>query len=169
MIDFIDELTDTIHAYVFSMSAPIHLLKFSKIFMESYKKGQSASDGDYTAAIAFIEKNGQVMCKKIQDHLDKARPLISKIESLKVKGQVFSISDYKECCDACEMLRWSFERIQTFSGIVGSSSLNWDNPKVREAVENTVMSINSDAVAENLEKQNGKYILFAKQAYKEVL
>lgn len=168
-IDFIDELTDTIHTFVLSMSAPIWLVKFAKIGIDSYAGMHNQSqDIRNPEAIAFIKNRGKSTREEIGEHLDVVRPILSKMKSSVVKGQVFGMDNYSECVDVCTMLEWSYNQIEAFSSIIGDPHLNWNHPNVQQILDK-VLSIDPDRIESNLAEQNSKFLLFARQAYDKIL
>lgn len=168
-IDFIDELTDTIHVFILSMSVPVSSLKFAKIGIDSYAGiHDEPEDIKNPEAIAFIKKQGKSTGKDIREHLDAARPILSKMKSLAAKGQVFGIENYSKCQNACRMLEWSYNQIEAFSSIIGDPHLNWKHPDVQQTLDN-VLSIDPERIESNLAEQNSEFLLFARQAYYKIL
>jgi hypothetical protein len=167
-IDFIDELTDTVHDFILLISGPLTSLKFAKIAIDSYSTTyKDTEDLKNVGAIEFIKKEGNVTREGIQKQLGAVRPILSKMKSLVAKGQVLGIADYFKCQNACEMLEWSYNQIEAFSAIVGETTLNWKNPEVQRVL-NKILSIDPEQIEKKLKEQNLEYILFAKQAYKNI-
>jgi hypothetical protein len=168
-IDFMDELTDTIHAFILSMSAPVSSLKFAKIGIDSYAGIHDQSeDIKNPEAVAFIKKRGKSTRDDIREHLDAVRPILSKMKSLVAKGQVFGIENYSKCQNACSMLEWSYNQIEVFSSIIGDPHLNWNHPNVQQVLDK-VLSIDPERIESNLAEQNSEFLLFARQAYDKIL
>ncbi len=168
-IDFIDELTDTIHTFILSMSDPIEYLKYAKIGIDCHADyyGEFA-DIKNPEAVAFIKKQGKSTRQNIQRCLETTRPILSKMRTLEAKGQIFGIEGYSKCQNACRMLGWSYDQIEAFSFIIGDTNLNWKNPKVQKTLD-SILSIDPENIRSNLAEQNSNFLLFAKQAYSEIL
>jgi len=167
-IDFIDELTDTVHTFILLTSGPLASLKFAKIAIDSYSTTyKDTEELKNIGAIEFIKNEGKITREDIQKQLGALRPILSKMKSLAAKGQVFGITDYFKCQKACEMLEWSYNQIEAFSAIIGETTLNWKNPKVQGVLQK-ILSIDPEQIEKNLKEQNLEYILFAKQAYKNI-
>jgi len=168
-IEFLDELTDTIHNFILSMSEPITRLEFTKIGIDCYKGIHGEPDDmKNPEAVAFIKKRGKSTRDDIKECLTDVRTIVSKMKSLVAKGQIFGIENYSECQEACRMLEWSYNQIEAFFSIIGEQHLNWDNPEVQRALEK-VLSVNPDDIKNNLTQQNTNYLLFAKQAHTKIL
>ena len=171
-IDFIDELTDTIHAFILSMSAPVSSLEFAKIGIDSYAgihdEHDESEDIKNPGAVAFIKKRGKSTREDIREHLDAVRPILSKMKSLVVKGQVLGIKNYSKCQNACSMLEWSYNQIEAFSSIIGDPHLNWNHPDVQQVLDR-VLSIDPERIESNLAEQNSEFLLFAREAYDKIL
>lgn len=167
-VDFLDELTDTVHVFILSMSAPVSSLKFAKIGIDSYSGiHYDSEDIKKPEAVAFIKEQGENTRKCIQDQLETVRPVVSKMKSLVAKGQILGIENYFKCQNACNMLEWSYNQIEAFSSIIGNASLNWKHPEVQQTLDE-IMSIEPEEIEKNLVEQNSQYLLFAKQAYENI-
>ncbi len=167
--DFIDEMADTVHAFVVSMHAPVHCLMLAKLKIDCYTgiHGESP-DIKNPEAVAFIKKDGKSYQQEIGKYLNEARPFLIKMKSLVTKGQIFGIEDYSRCQKACSMFEWSYNQIETFSSIIGNPDWYWNNPDVQQAIDN-VLSIDSESIKNNLAEQGCEFFLFAKQAYDKTL
>jgi len=63
--DFLDDLTSSIHEFIDLMTAPIALLKFAKIEIQSHADPVQADERLKTpGAIAYIERKGEGSSKK---------------------------------------------------------------------------------------------------------
>lgn len=167
-VDFLDELTDTVHAFILSMSGPVTALKFAKITIDSYSHVyKDSNDQENVGVVEFIKKDGSDTRESIQKQLEPVRPILSKMKSLVAKGQILGIKDYFNCQNACDMLEWSFNQIEAFSSIIGSTNLYWENPEVQKTLDK-ILTVDSEEIFRNMAEQNSKYLLFAKQAYKAI-
>lgn len=167
-IEFLDELTDTIHDFILSMSEPIAYLGFAKIEIDCFT-GIHNQDEDIKnpEAVAFIKKSGKCYSDKVRKSLSAVRMTVSKMKALVAKGQILGIDNYSQCQEACSMLEWSYNQIEVFCYIIGNQSLNWRNPKVQETL-NKALLVNHEDINNNLTQQNVEFISFAKQAYNAV-
>ena len=167
---FIDELTDTIHEFIILMASPINSLAIAKMEIEAYKGAAFGFEQYENAeAIAFINKDGPDTSARITADLALVRPVLAKMQSLAVKGQVLGLQDYPACHKACQMLAWSHNQLQVFCSIIGSrSSRNWEHPLVKKNL-NTLSEIDADRINANLEEQHRVFIEFAKKAYEKAI
>jgi len=128
-VNFLDELTDTVHAFILSMSAPVTSLRFAKIAIDAHSYvHKDSADKRNVGAIEFIKKEGKVTRESIQEQLEAVRPILSKMKTLVAKGQILGMKNYFKCQNACNMLEWSYNQIEAFSSIIGNANLNWENP-----------------------------------------
>lgn len=168
-IDFIDDLTDTIHAFILSMSAPIEYIKYAKIGINCHADYHGEPDNiKNPEAVAFIKKEGKSTRLEIKKCLETTRPILSKMRTLEAKGQIFGIEDYTKCQIACRMLGQSYNQIEAFSYVIGNPNLNWENPEVQKTLD-SVLSIDPENIRSNLDEQNSQFLLFAKQVYGKIL
>lgn len=168
-IEFLDELTDTIHNFILSMSEPITRLEFTKIGIDCYAGiHNEPEDMKNPEAVAFIKERGKSTGDNIRECLTAVRTILSKMKSLVVKGQIFGIDNYSQCREACVMLEWSYNQIEYFFSIIGDQHLNWYNPEVQSALEK-VLLVNPADIKNNLTQQNTNFLLFAKQAHTKIL
>lgn len=168
-LSFIDELTDTVHEFILLMAVPTSRLVYAKIGIEAHK-GATVGFEQYenAEAIAFINKQGPSTSDRIMADLALVRPMLGKMQSLAVKGQVLGLQDYPKCQNACAMLAWSHGQLQAFCAIIGNPNLNWENAVVQKSL-NTLSEINPDRINANLEEQNKVFIEFAKKAYENAI
>ena len=165
---FFDELTDIIHEYIQLLGVPIQQLQFIKIHIESHKFDLDLKkELEYPEVVAFIENYGQEEAKKLQEALTLCNKPLSKIRSLLVKGQVFSIENYQECQNACNMLTWQYDRLQAFYAIISSINLNWKNEKVIEYCKN-VLELTSEDIEQHISENQIEYIRFVQNTYNKV-
>jgi hypothetical protein len=83
------------------------------------------------------------------------------------KGQIFKFSNYAKCQNAVAELTWHFDRIGAFSAVIGSSSWNWENPSVINALKG-VMEMDPARMRENIEENNVVLIGFARDVYERI-
>ena len=169
-IEFMDELTDTVHEYIQAMEAPIQILKFAKIGIQAYSETESlqGKNSKNAGVIVYIEKNGKADQIQLNEYLDKVRPIKSRMNSLAVKGQVLGFDNYKQCYDACTMLAWSYGQLEAFAVLIGSAHLNWQNQEVKQFLDK-VMTVDAKTIKENLEKQSSVFLEFVRQIYQTLL
>ncbi|MCE5341783.1 MAG: hypothetical protein LLF92_11765 [Planctomycetaceae bacterium] len=169
-IQFMDELTDTVHEYIQAMSAPIEMLKYIEISIEAYIETASLKNENAKNAgvISYIENRGKDDQTRLIGYLDKVRPIISRMASLAAKGQVMGFENYGQCYDACEMLAWSYRQIEAVAMIIGNEHLNWANETVQRTLDK-VITVKSDFINNNLAEHNRIFLEFVKQNYKNLL
>jgi len=169
-MEFIDELTDTVHEYIQAIAAPIQILEFVKIGIQAYSETESLQGRNIENAgvIVYIEKNGKADQIQLNEYLNKVRPIMSRMNSLAVKGQVLGFDNYKQCYDACTMLAWSCGQLEAFAMLIGMAHLNWQNQEVKQFLDK-VMTVDAKTIKENLEKQNSVFLGFVKQTYQILL
>ncbi len=168
-IQFMDELTDTVHEYIQAMVAPIEVLKYIEIAIEAHSETASVKHehAKNAGVISYIVNNGKADQTRLVEYLDKVRPIISRMMSLATKGQVMGFENYRQCYNACKMLAWSYEQIEAVAWLIGSEHLNWDNETVQQTLDK-VMTVKSRSISENLEKHNQIFLEFVKQNYKSL-
>lgn len=168
-LTFIDELTDTVHEFILLMAAPVNLLANAKIGIEAHIEVSHGSEKrDNAGTITYIDKCGRSTSERILEKLAPVKPVLGKMQSLVVKGQVFGITDYARCQNACTMLAWSHAQIEAFCRIIGNTHMNWDHPEVQQSLTD-LSKINADSINANLQTQNKEYIEFAKKAYESAI
>ena len=153
--EFLDALIETVHAYVVELGRPIALVESVRIGMKSQTSAWNDDDESVAiekGAILYIKKEGAEAAKRLLVALDEVRPASIRLRSLGTKGQVFSFKDYAKCHDALALLIWQFDRMEAFATIVGSPTLNWENPEVKRTLLNVLTVAPKDIrkhIAEN--------------------
>ncbi len=169
-MEFMDELTDTVHEYIQAMEAPSQMLEFVKLGIQTHSEIEALQGKNIKNAgvISYIKKQGKADQIQLIEYLDKVRSIKSRMNSLAVKGQVLGFNNYKQCYDACIMLAWSHSQLEAFAVFIGSTNLNWQNQKVQQTLDK-IMTVDAKAIKENLEKQNSAFLKFVKQTYQTLL
>lgn len=169
-IQFMDELTDTVHEYIHAMNAPIGMLKCIEIAIEAHSENASLKHEQAKNAglISYIMNQGKSDHTRLFEYLDKVRPILSKMLSLSDKGQVMGFENYSQCHNACAMLSWSCRQIEVVAGIIGDVDLNWENKEVQQLLDK-VMTVKSSSISKNLDDHNRIFLEFVKQNYKSLL
>lgn len=161
----LDQLTDSIHEFVQSISPAVQLLSFVRIGIESKKFNRNLNnDLKYPLAVAYIEEEGRESADRLMALLKNAEQPVHRIRSLLVKGQVLKISNYHECQNACSMIVWQFDRLQAVFSIQGSQNMNWENPKVIESL-GSMLEITPDDIHQHINENQKKYLVFLKDIY----
>jgi hypothetical protein len=168
--DFLDALIEAAHAYIVEMPKPVTILEMAKIGMESHaptwETGKEA-DIAVKGAIAYIQKYGERDAKRLLGVLEAVQPSVIKLRSLAAKGQVFKFDGYAKCWNAVAMLTWHFDRIEAFAAFIGSSTWNWQHPKVLKHLKD-MMAIGPDEIRKSLQENNAALLDFASETYTRV-
>ena len=166
--DLLDDLTNSVHEFVNLMSAPIEMLHHIKIRIESHKATFGLmNDVPYPEAIACIEKYGKEDSKRLFEYLNASTPSLTKIRFLSTKGQVLGFSNYEICQKTCQMLSWQHDKLQAVAVIIGSTSMNWQNPEVQKSLS-TLMQIDPGEIGAQLQVQNIEFLEFVKTNYEKI-
>ncbi len=168
--EFLDGLIEAAHAYIADLPAPITTLEMAKIGMVSHAptwEGGEESAIAIKGAIAFIEKDGERVGKRLLETLGTTRSSMIKLRSLAAKGQVFNFSDYTKCQNAIAMLMWHFDRMEGFAAYISSLSWNWENPDVRDRLKD-IMSIDASAIRSGVQDSHLALLEFARVTYKRI-
>jgi len=166
--DFMDEITNSVHEFVMAMSAPIEMLKYIKIGIESHSRAPDLPSGiENPEAVAYIQKHGKEDSKQLIEYLNLCNPSLTKIRSLSAKGQVLGLKNYEQCQTACTMLTWQHERIQALCYIIGNHSLNWENPEVQRTLSK-VIQLDPKEIGRQLGEYNTTFLIFVKENYRRI-
>lgn len=167
-IDFMDDITESVHEFIDSLLAPIEMVKYIKIGIES-QAGMPNLDTEIEnpGVVAYIQRRGKEDSKRLYEYLKSCSPPLARIRSLSAKGQVLGLKNYKDCYNACSMLTWQHDRIQALCYMIGSDSLYWRNPKVQESISK-VLQLDPEDIKKGIEEQNVKFLAFVKENYERV-
>lgn len=166
--EFLDALIEAAHTYIAEMAKPITALEMTKIGMESYAPpGETGEQAAVKGAIAYIDKNGEREAKRLMDVLQAIEPSTIRLRSLVAKGQVFNFDGYAKCQNAVTLLTWHADRIEAFTGLVGSPTLNWANPEVLKLLKD-VMAIDPTEMRKSIQDNNVVILEFASKTYRRI-
>jgi hypothetical protein len=168
--EFIDALVEGAHAYIADLPAPITIVKMVKIGMAAHAPTSETSEKSDIAvkgAIAFIEKDGERLGKRLLETLAATRSSVIKLRSLAAKGQVFNFADYEKCQNAIALLTWHFDRIEGFGAYISISSFDWENTELIESLKR-IISIDANEMRAGVEESHVALIEFCRAAYKRI-
>lgn len=168
--ELLDQLIESVHAYIAETPAPITLLEMSKIGMESHvptwKKAESGAK-ELEGAMIYIAKHGEDDAQRINAALGALRPLAARIMSLGAKAQVFKFDDHSMCFEAIRILIGQSEIISSFAVVIGSPSLNWEHPDVVERLKRT-MAISPTDIRQHINDSNIAILGFVRKNYEQI-
>lgn len=163
--ELLDQLTDSVHDFVQSISIPVQRLQFIHIGIDSCQYDMDLNkDLKYPEAIRFIEKEGREAATGLMESLKAAENSVHRIRSLLVKGQIYNIENYEICKKSCNMIVWQYDRLQVVYAILSNQNMNWDHPKVIESVGNLI-DITPDDITKHLNDNQVEFFNFVKNAY----
>jgi hypothetical protein len=166
--DFMDEITNSAHEFIASMTDPTEIVKYIKIGIQSHAGAFDLDQSIKNAeAVAYIQKHGQEDSKKLLEYLNVCKPSLIKLRSLAAKGQVLGLINYADCQNAVRMLTWQYERIQALCVIIGSPSLNWHNTEVQQTL-GKVIQFDPDEIRKDIETYSVQLLTFVKNNYEEI-
>lgn len=166
-VEFLDALIEATHTYVVEMSSPAALVRAVEIGMESHAPTWERGEQTTKGAIAYIQKDGERMAKRLLEVLEAVKPSVIQLRSLAAKGQIFKFNGYAKCYNAIAVLTWQFDRIEALLSVVGTPTFNWENPRVLKLLQD-VMNIKSDDIHKNLSDSNVIILEFARETYKRI-
>jgi len=165
--DFLDQLTDSVHEYLQSLSQPVELVKFIHIGFDSYKNLPSNLDHQHSNIIAYITDRGSEDSKRLWEPLNNTSHLVAKIQALVAKGQVYGFINFNMCQNSIKMLLWQHQRLQVVASLIGSTSLNWEHPEVIKGIEN-MLTVQPDDIESHLQKYNLELLSFVQENYQSI-
>lgn len=161
----LEQLTDSMHEFIQSISPAVQMLSFVRIGIESQEFNRDLNkDLKHPLAVAYIEKEGRESADRLMELLKNAEQPVHRIRSLLVKGQVLGISNYHECQNACNMIVWQFDRLQVVFSMLSSQHMNWKHPKVIVNLD-SMMDITPEDISQHINENQKKYLAFLKDTY----
>ena len=162
---FIDDLTNKVHELLQSISKPISRMEVMNIEISSYlTRSEEVGNSDYEAITKFLEEKGEDYGKNLFDDLKDSKKNIAELNSLIVKGQIFSIDDYSIIQNNCEGIINLIRGIEGIALLVSLTNLHWANSKVRERIM-PLLNINIQNIQNEFERYQKDYLTKAKEIY----
>ena len=165
--EFLDELVEETHTFIVRMSSPVALVREVESGMASHVPTWEDGDQTIKGAIDFIQKQGEPITGRLRDTLRDVQPSLVRLRSLAAKGQIFKFKEYGKCYDALAMLTWQYDRVEVVLNVVGSPTLNWDNPMVLNLLR-SAMDIKKDDIQKHLSEHNAEIIKFTRETYQKL-
>jgi len=164
--EFLDNIVDASHAYIAELPTLTTLVELAKIGMESHMPS-GGENHKIQGAIAYILKDGDHASRRLNEALERARPLAAHLRALVAKGQIFRFNNYSKCHDAVRRLTWQIDRIEAFRVIIGSTTMSWRHPDVINQL-NIALGLDPDDMRRHVEEGNISIIEFARDAYENI-
>ena len=164
--DHLDELTDAVHEYIQTLAAPIQVLKFVRIGIESHL-GDTSKYGSNASAIQYIERRGKEDSAELWRKLNEATASIARVKSLMARGQVYDLQEFSNGADSIRMLLWQHDRIQVVAAMIGNPNLNWEHPLVIGALKNA-LAVDPADIDAHLQKYDIEFIQFVQANYRRI-
>lgn len=168
--ELLDQLIESVHAYIAETPAPIAMIEMSKIGMESHIptwKNADPEAKELEGAITYIAKYGKDDGQRINAALEVLRPPAARIMSLGAKAQVFKFDDYSMCFEAIRILVGQRDLMDAFAVIISSPSLNWEHPDVAQRLRRT-MAISPTKIRERINDSNVAILGFVRKNYEQI-
>ena len=169
-MEFLDALIEPAHSYIAEIPKPLKLLELAKIGMEchapTWENGDKA-DSVVKGAVAYIQKDGERVAKRLLETLEAIQPSTIRLRSLAAKGQVFKFDNYAKCQSAVAELTAHFDRVEACTAVIGSPTWNWEHPRVLDTLK-SVVRIDLNDIRENIKKNNVALIEFASNTYTQI-
>jgi len=168
--EFLDTLIEAVQTYIVELPRSVTLVAMAKIGMVSQVPSWEEGDEVVKAvkgAFAYIEARGAEDANRLLEALVILRPSSVRLRSLSAKGRVFKFSGYEKCLNAIATLTWQFDRMQAFATMIGSPTLNWENPEVLDTFEKAI-SLTADDIRSHVEKSNLSAIEFVTETYAKI-
>lgn len=161
----LDELTDSIHDFIQSVSVPAQHLQYIHIAIESCQYDVDLDkELEYPETVRYIQKEGRESATRLMDYIRPCSASVHKIKSLVVKAQMFNIENFQDCINACEMITWQYDRLQVVYSILSSNNMNWRHPKVIEHLGH-LSDITYEDIQKHLSESQVSYLKFVKASY----
>jgi hypothetical protein len=168
--EFLDSLIDAVHAFTIDMSRSVSLFELTKMGIEAHSPTWETGTQEEIAikgAIAYIQKRGKDEANRLAEALGNVNPAIIRLRTLAAKGQVFRFKDFAKCQNGIDMLSWQFDRIEAFTALLASSTLNWDHPEVQKTLKNVIKDDAGD-IRKQLAENNVAILHFSTGAYQSL-
>lgn len=164
--DFMDQITDAVHELIGLLETPIEVVRFIKIGIDSHSEPSHTTEIE--SAIDYIKASGKRGAKQLLEHLQPCKQTLFKVRSLVAKGQVYGLNNYEECRQACNMISWQHDRMQSFYTMIALESWNWENLEVKKYLAQ-VISLDADEMKQQIDEANVRFIAFVRDNYQAIL
>ncbi|RDY66708.1 hypothetical protein DX912_11315 [Lysobacter soli] len=165
--EFLDQLVETTHTFVDEMAGPLTHIRLTKAGFEGYEPSGGVEDMATAGMVAYIAKRGEEDSKRMLGALNSIQPTAARLTALATKGQVFRFEGYETCKAAATRLALRFSQVQLFAGMIGATTLNWENPEVRNACR-ILFSADPEAISDDLKASHVTILEFATAAYRRL-
>jgi hypothetical protein len=165
--DFLDQLIETVHDYVSLLAKPVEVAEFVKIGIKSHEPAFMGGDQRIAGVIQYIQKRGKEDSHTLVEALNACRPAAVRLRALMAKGQVFRFRDYHTCKNAVNQLTWQLGRLESLALLIGSTTLNWENPEVLQFLEKMI-AIEPEEIRKQVDEENVVILAFTSKTYETI-
>lgn len=133
-LDFIEDLFKAVINFHMEIQTAVSFFGISITNLNSTIK--SCGNDDNTGIRKFILKKGAITNELLNKELELSKPYMTEINLLIKKGQLLGIDNFDIIYNECEdLLKWN-TLIRSFSMIVGSANLIFDNKEAKALMLN---------------------------------
>lgn len=167
--EFLDAILEAAHAYIAEIGSPLTLLLIGQIGLKSRIAILDPRDDDpeIASAIKYIHEQGEQHSKQLLAALSTMQPSVIKLRSLAAKGQVFNFGNYPKCQNAVAQMTRHFDRMEAFTAIISSPTLNWKNDDIRQHLKDMI-HMDIEQMQKDIAAQNVQIIEFARETYRRI-
>ncbi len=162
----VDNFHDAVHEFIIKVGSKIQILEFIKVSIEIYEQvfeNDPARKEEFTCGLEeFIKTCGEKYSMLLKSELDD-RPIIhiytlsTKIHALNMKNSISAVNCYKQ-------LEWFYDTIQKTAIKLSMTSLYWENPKVKEDM-NQLKKLDIKQLKNSLHEAKDCMLKFARKNY----
>jgi hypothetical protein len=164
----LDGLIEAVHEYLSLIGRPLTVAESVKIGMKSHEPIGLAGDQSIAGAGEYIKRAGADDSKRLFEALGTCRNSYNRIRSLVVKGQTLHFTNYSRGYNSATMITHQVDKLEALAALISTSSMNWENPIARQALEKVFRAIDVDVLRKELETQHLEFLAFAKDAYAQI-
>ena len=162
----VDNFHDAVHEFIIKTGSKIQILEFIKnsiVIYEQVFENDPARKEEFTCGLEeFIRTLGEKCSIQLKDGLDDLPithigTLSTKIHALNMKDSISAVNCYKR-------LEWFYGTIQKTASKLSMTSLYWENPKVKEAM-NQLKKLDIEQLINSLHMAKYYMLEFARKNY----
>lgn len=129
IITFLDQFIEILHQYINVITPAINKYEYISNYIDCF--ADTKSRDRYQSIVCFIKKYGKEESDLLQKLLTDCFQVISKLNSLAVKGSVYDMQGYQKIITECANLDRIYGFLHKIMSALDSINCDWDNDNTK--------------------------------------
>jgi hypothetical protein len=164
--NILDEITETTYTYINQMYEPTERVRYINIVINSFEEAVVPNQ-EHSGKVKYVLEHGKEDAKGLSDSLQHCTASYAKLGALINRAKALGFIDFPVFHQACMNMFLVHRKSASITTIIGNTNLNWENPKVKESLDNLLL-LDADGMGQALQTSQKKILEFSRVNYESI-